>query len=122
MFGDFERQALYGSEDGRSHLAQRASDFAPYRVTWNCRNTPRIGNTAVFLAGMKPGYRKFRRPDDGFDPEYLPYKRPEEQQERLVAAVRKLLGDNFDLEEIAILSPRRDSAAQRSTHPWLAPS
>jgi hypothetical protein len=120
MFGDFERQALYGGEDGRSHLARRVSDFSPYRLTWNCRNTPRIGNTAVFLARMKPGYRRFRRPDDGFDPEYLPYERPEEQQERLVAAVRKLLDDSFALEEITILSPRRDSAAQRCTDPWLS--
>jgi superfamily I DNA/RNA helicase len=121
MFGDFERQALYGGEDGRSQLARRASDPAPCQLTWNCRNTPRIGNTAVFLTHMKPGYRRFRRPDDGFDPEYLPYEKPEQQQERLVAAVRKLLDDNFALEEITILSPRRDSTAQRCTDQWLSP-
>jgi hypothetical protein len=120
MFGDFERQTLYGAEDGREHLAERISDFAPFRLTWNCRNTPRIGKTAVFLAHMEPGYRRFRRPDDGFDPDYLPYDTPEQQQERLAAAVRRLLNDNFGPDEITVLSPRRDSAAQRCIDPWLS--
>ena len=120
IFGDFERQALYGLDDGRRELVERMPGLPTFSLTANCRNLPRIGAAVEVLSGMDPGYRKFRRPDDGTLPRYYWYSDPCEQEQLLVQAVRDLRGEGYDLDDIAILSAkRRDSAAARCPDRWL---
>ncbi|KWW97918.1 nuclease [Carbonactinospora thermoautotrophica] len=122
LFGDFERQALYGLHDGRNELATRIPGLVSYTLTANCRNLPRIGAAVELLSGMSPGYRKFRRQDDGVQPRYYWYSNPDEQGQLLSRAVRELRDEGFELEEIVILSPRRSrSAATQCKDQWLRP-
>ncbi|MFF9078908.1 NERD domain-containing protein [Streptomyces rubiginosohelvolus] len=120
FFGDFERQALYGLNDGRTELDSRTTGLHAYSLTANCRNLPRIGESAKLLAGMTPGYKRFRRKDDGFQPRYYWYSGPEEQQQRLSQAIRDLRDEGLEYNEIVVLSPRRTGAAAlTATEPWL---
>lgn len=122
LFGDFERQAIYGLADGRPDIQERVPGLVTYGLTANCRNLPRIGAAAEMLSGMSPGYKRFRREDDGAQPRYYWYADPEEQSSHLAAAVRDLRDEGFELEEIAVLSMKRaGAAAQRCTDPWLRP-
>ncbi len=69
---------------------------------------------------MKPGYRRFRRPDDGADPEFIPIPRGQDQSAALAEAVRALRDDGYRLDEIVVLSPlRHGSTAETTTDPWL---
>jgi len=122
FFGDFERQALYGLDDGRLALAARIQGMPTFTLTANCRNLPRIGAAVELLSGMDPGYRRFRRPDDGTQPRYYWYSDPREQGQLLVQAVRDLRDEGYKLDEIAILGARRaQSAAAQCEDPWLRP-
>jgi hypothetical protein len=120
FFGDFERQAIFESGDGRELLRQRISGLATHRLTVNCRNLPRIGTTVNIFSRLKPGYQRFRRQDDGTDPLFVPYASTAEQSSKLVDAVRNLRDEGFGLDEILILSPlRSDSTAETTGDPWL---
>jgi Nuclease-related domain/UvrD-like helicase C-terminal domain/PhoH-like protein len=120
FFGDFERQALYGIEDGRDALRSRISGMASHSLTANCRNRPRIGAAVELLSGMSPGFKRFRREDDGAQPRYYWYIAHEEQQAQVVKAVRDLKAEGYGLDEIVLLSPRRDgSAAATTSDTWL---
>ena len=68
FFGDFERQALYGVDDGRAAVRARMPALAAHSLTANCRNLPRIGTATEVLASLSPGYKHFRRQDDGTQP------------------------------------------------------
>jgi UvrD-like helicase C-terminal domain/Nuclease-related domain/AAA domain len=121
LFGDFERQALYGLDDGREAIRARMPVLAAHTLTANCRNLPRIGTAAEALAGLSPGYKRFRRQDDGAQPRYHWYTQPAERSELLTRAIRELAAEGFEFDEIVVLSPRRgDSAAATSTDSWLA--
>jgi hypothetical protein len=120
FFGDFERQALFESGDGRELLRQRIPGLAAHRLTVNCRNLPRIGTTVNIFSKLKPGYQRFRRQDDGTDPSFVPCASGAEQSSKLVAAVRSLRAEGFGLDEILILSPLRSgSTAETTSDPWL---
>jgi len=122
FFGDFERQALYGLDDGRQELATRIQGVPMYTLTANCRNLPRIGAAVELLSGMTPGYRRFRRPDDGTQPRYYWYSSPQEQGQLLPQAVRDLREEGYALDEIVVLGARRQqSAASICEDPWLRP-
>ena len=120
FFGDFERQALFGLADGRAELRGRITGLASHTLTANCRNRPRIGAAAEVLASMSPGYKRFRREDDGVQPRYYWYRNPDDQQAHTVRAVRDLVAAGYGLEDIILLSPRRASCAATATDPWLA--
>lgn len=120
LFGDFERQAIYETGDGRNVLTERISGLATFVLTVNCRNLPRIGTVVEKLTHMIPGYRRFRRPDDGADPEFIPIRRGQDQSAALADAVRALRNDGYGLDEIVVLSPlRQGSTAETTTDPWL---
>lgn len=120
LFGDFEHQGLYGSESGRARLRARAPHLATYRLQHNCRNLPRIGRQVNLLSRLTPGYRDFRRQDDGIDPTLRSYRSGEDQSPLLVAALRDLQGEGFALNEIVVLSARRDGATAATTSDsWL---
>lgn len=121
-FGDFVQQALYGTTDGRDELRERSPAVAFSRLSSNCRNLPRIGNTAQTLSAMSPGYSRYRRGDDGVQPITRAYATEEEEQRQLSEAVRLLRDEGFALEDIVILGPRKEgSVAATCTDPWLSP-
>jgi superfamily I DNA/RNA helicase len=120
FFGDFERQAIYGEVDGRDLLRARVPHLAVHRLTENCRNLPRIGYQVNVLSNLQPGYRHFRRQDDGVDPVFQAYKAGTDQSPLLTEAVRQLRDEGYELNEIVVLSPlRTGSTAETTTDPWL---
>jgi hypothetical protein len=120
LFGDFERQAIFATADGRELLRRTIPGLATHRLTCNCRNLPRIGYTVNAFSKLKPGYGRFRRQDDGFDPTSIAYTSDDDQSRQLVRCVRNLQADGFGLNEIAVLSPVRSrSIAQTTADPWL---
>lgn len=120
LFGDFERQAIFENENGRERLRARAPYMSAYKLVQNCRNLPRIGFQVNLLSHLQPGYRQFRRIDDGVDPTLRQYPAGQEQSALLVSAIRGLRDDGYDLSEMVVLSPLRDcSTAATATDPWL---
>ncbi|MBJ7603128.1 MAG: NERD domain-containing protein [Candidatus Dormibacteraeota bacterium] len=120
FFGDFERQALYDLEDGRAALRARIADLACHTLMTNCRNRPRIGSAVELLAAMSPGYKRYRRQDDGAQPRYYWYGTAEEQEAKTIQAIRDLKAEGYEFEEIVLLSPRRGgSIAATTTDQWL---
>ncbi|AXH96793.1 nuclease-related domain-containing DEAD/DEAH box helicase [Ornithinimicrobium avium] len=127
MFGDFEKQMLYGGgHDGRGELAARCSHFSKPTLSHNCRNTPQIGSAASRLSGMPMNaYRGYRRRDDGVRPIFRAYTSAIEQQQQLLAALDTLTSEHYGSSEIVILSAKtEDSAAAvlaENGSPRLAP-
>jgi hypothetical protein len=104
-FGDFEKQTIYGNESGQSLLQERIPGIANFRLIRNCRNLPRIGYQTNLFSQLSPGYKKFRREDDGTDPRIIRYEHEEELTGLLSNAIAELRGAGFDLSEIVVLSP-----------------
>lgn len=120
LFGDFERQAIYQGGDAQALLLERIPGLATFSLTVNCRNLPRIGTVVQRLSHMTPGYRRFRRDDDGADPDFIPVARGQDQSAELAEAVRALREQGYSLDEIVVLSPLRvGSTAETTTDPWL---
>lgn len=122
IFGDFEKQAIYGS-DGLTvddFLEKRGSRAPRYSLRINCRNTPRIAEFAHLLGGLAPGYRRILRPDDGVNPEVRYYANATEQRELLVEAMEELFGDGFRGQEVVVLSRKASGACASSVTetPW----
>lgn len=111
MFGDFERQAIYGGRGNQRHLAERTPYSYPFRLYRNCRNTPRIGYLAAQTAGLGNVYRGFRRPDTNIDPRFLWYETPAEQARHLVSALDQLRSEHYTPADIVVLSPLADAPA-----------
>jgi Nuclease-related domain/AAA domain len=119
FFGDFERQAIYGSDEGslEALLRQRASSVARYSLRVNCRNTPRISELAQLLGGMSPPYRHVLRPDDGVEPVLLFYS-GDDQSQKLLSSLEELYAEGFRGSDITILSARAQGAcASIVNHP-----
>lgn len=120
FFGDFERQAIFDVPDGRQLLRSRIGHLTTHRLTTNCRNLPRIGYHVNTFSNWEPGYQRFRRMDDGFDPTVLTYKSGQNQSELLLSAIHSLRSDGYELDEIVVLSPlEKTSTAGCTTDPWL---
>ena len=120
LFGDFERQAIFENQDGRGRLLERMPHSATYKLVYNCRNLPRIGYQVNLMGRLQPGYRQFRRLDDGADPVVRPYSSGQELSPLLVEAIRGLKDEGFALDEIVVLSPlRQHSTAATTDDPWL---
>lgn len=120
LFGDFERQALYGAPDGRNLIRERTAGLTLHRLTVNCRNLPRIGHIVESFSKLNPGFRRFRRLDDGVNPSFEPFRTGEDQSPALVRTINALRGEGYKLNEIAVLSPLASgSTAQTTTDPWL---
>jgi hypothetical protein len=114
LFGDFENQAIYGAatDDLFAVLAARAPGTAAYRLSVNCRNTPRVAELIHLLGGLTPPYSEVRRPDDGADPELRYYESREEQAAMLEKTLARLTKDGYSAGDIVVLSPlARDSCA-----------
>lgn len=120
MFGDFERQAIFGNTTGRTGLRSRAADAVEAVLGRNCRNTPRVGRMAAILAGLKPGYQGFRRPDDGVNVAFLLYASASDQERLLLTQLKKLHQEGYEADDIVILSTKANGAAASSRDAALA--
>ncbi|MEU0188922.1 NERD domain-containing protein [Streptomyces afghaniensis] len=120
LFGDFERQVIYDDGTGRELLRTRLPRLPICRLTMNCRNLPRIGYSVNMFSGLKPGYQKFRRGDDGMNPGWLKYEAGSDQTPLLLEAIQRLRDDHYKLHEIVVLSPLAEgSVAASTTDQWL---
>ena len=113
LFGDFERQAIYDDGAGRELLRARMPRLPSCRLTMNCRNLPRIGHSVNMFSGLEPGYRKFRRGDDGMNPGWLKYEAGSDQTPLLLEAIQRLRDDHYQLHEISCSAHWRKGQSRR---------
>lgn len=123
MFGDFDKQVIYGAADMEldEFLKDRGGHAPICSLTVNCRNAPGILELTCALDGDELDLRKIRRQDEGMEPELLFFDNPTEQQELLLESLENLYTDGYTGRDIVILSPRHDeasSAASIDTQPW----
>lgn len=122
IFGDFERQALYG-EGGVSldrFCTTRGGNPARFHLSVNCRNVPRVVELVRLLGGLASGYSRVRRLDNGFEPRLKFFANSDEQCGLLAAALAELYQDGFAGSDIAVLSPRAAGCCAETidTSPW----
>lgn len=123
LFGDFERQMLYGRdrEAAEELLRARLGASAKCSLRVNCRNTPRVAALSYLLGKLAPNYLRVLRPDDRIEPVITYYATPSQQRKRLVSILERLYRDSFSGEDIVILSPKarlRCAAATIAENPW----
>ena len=116
FFGDFENQSIYGAANiSLEEFKNARCSHAPvFDLRINCRNTPRVAELVHLLAGLTPPYRRILRPDDGQEPEIHYYSNSAEQQSLLLNSIGTLQEEGFTAREVAILSPRGDTACVAS--------
>ena len=121
MFGDFERQSIYGASDVSLEDFRAARGQPPlYSLRDNCRNTPRIASFATLLGGLRPGYDTVLRPDEGLAPRMRYYSDRAVQTGILEELLGGLYKEGYAGDDIVILSPISDGCAARSlsNEPW----
>ena len=129
MFGDFERQMLYGQDRNRMEelLRARLGSFPRCSLRVNCRNTPRIAALSHLLGKLVPNYSRILRPDDQIEPLISYYATPSQQRKELTSVLEKLQRESFTTDDIVVLSPKAGSrcvSASIAEKPWsdrLAP-
>lgn len=111
MFGDFERQMLYGQDRYLTDdlLQTRFGSFARCSLRVNCRNTPRVAALSHLLGKLAPNYSRVLRPDDRVEPTIIYYAAPSQQRKQLVTLLERLHRESFSSEDIVILSPKAGS-------------
>lgn len=130
MFGDFERQMLYGQDRDKVEevLRTRCGTFARGSLRVNCRNTPRVATLSQLLGRLTPNYSRILRPDDHIEPTISYYATPSQQRKELGRTLERLFKESYSGDDIVVLSPKagaRCVAANVAEEPWrgqLAPS
>jgi hypothetical protein len=109
IFGDFQRQAIFGSATGdemKALLKQSAANFSKGRLTMNCRNTRNIGEETALLSGFdSPPYRMGQIP--GLPVDYRHYDSTDAQRTALAGTLRRLLADHVKPADIIVTSRLR---------------
>jgi Nuclease-related domain/UvrD-like helicase C-terminal domain/PhoH-like protein len=123
MFGDFERQMLYGQDRDQTDelLRARFGAFARCSLRVNCRNSPRVATLSHLLGKLTPNYSRILRPDDRIEPVITYYSTPSQQRRGLVATLDRLYRESFAGDDIVLLSPKagqRCAAAGVAENPW----
>jgi hypothetical protein len=123
LFGDFERQVIYGQDRDRADelLGTRLGSFARCSLRINCRNTPRIATLSYLLGKLAPNYSRVLRPDDQIEPVFTYYATPSQQRKELCSTLERLHRQSFAADDIVILSPKagsRCAAAGITEKPW----
>ena len=123
MYGDFERQMLYGQDRNQVDelMRTRFGSFAKCSLRVNCRNTPRVATLSHLLGRLTPNYSRVLRPDDRVEPVITYYATPSQQRKELVNTLERLCKDSFSGDDIVILSPKagpRCAAACVTEKPW----
>jgi ATP:corrinoid adenosyltransferase len=123
MFGDFERQMLYGQDRDQAEelLGNRCGTFAKGSLRVNCRNTPRVATLSHLLGRLTPNYSRILRPDDHIEPVIRYYATPSQQRRELGMALEHLFKESYIGDDIVVLSPRawpRCAAASVTDKLW----
>jgi hypothetical protein len=123
MFGDFERQMLYGQNRNliEELLRTRLGSFPRCSLRINCRNTPRIATISQLLGKLTPKYSRILRPDDRIEPQIVYYATPSQQRKELSNVLERLHKESFNGDDIIILSPKAGSrciSASITEKPW----
>ncbi len=111
LFGDFEKQAVYGAANLslQQVLRDRGGSAPVYSLRVNCRNVPRIAALMNLLGGLAPDYSRVLRPDDGVEPTVYHYRSRPEELAHLAKVLDGFLAEGFAGHEIIVLSPRAGS-------------
>lgn len=121
LFGDFRTQNIYMGADPRPTLRGRLGMDPPlFRLSVNCRNTPRVVALAGLVVGSGQEYSRVLRADDGSEPQLLFFRSDEEQERLLVRALEALYSEGITGREITIISPRATGmcASRIAAEPW----
>jgi ATP:corrinoid adenosyltransferase len=129
LFGDFERQAIFEAANValEEYCESRGGHPARFRLSVNCRNTPRIVELIKLLGRVPDSYSRVLRPDTGSEPRMKFSATGEAQCELLAEALEELYDSGLTGSEIAVISPiGHGSCAERiGIAPWpdrLAPA
>jgi len=123
MFGDFERQMLYGQDRDQVEdlIRKRFGTFARGSLRVNCRNTPRVATLSHLLGRLTPNYSRILRPDDHIEPVISYYATPSQQRKELGKTLERLFKESYSGDDIVVLSPKagtRCAAASITDRPW----
>lgn len=129
MFGDFERQMLYGQNRDQADklIRERLSSMSKGSLRVNCRNTPRVASLSHLLGRLTPNYSRILRPDDNIEPVISYYATPSQQRKEFARTLERLFKESYSGDDIVVLSPKagsRCAAAGGIDKPWsdqLAP-
>ena len=107
IFGDFTRQALYGSDQGsRVDLSEYSEHFVRAKLTLNCRNTRRIAEETAIIGGFSTPPFKLGH-EVGMPVEHRYWRTAPDLLTTLEKTVRRLINDGLQLDDMVILSSRR---------------
>lgn len=125
LFGDFERQMLYGQDKSALDevIGARLGSFTKCSLRVNCRNTPRVAALSHLLGKLAPNYSRILRPDDRVEPVITYYATPSQQRKLLASTLECLHKESFSSEDVVILSPKagqRCVAASITEQPWCS--
>jgi hypothetical protein len=124
LFGDFERQALYGAADvsAEQFCSARGGSPSRFRLATNCRNTPRIVELTRLLCGLGDTYARVLRPDTGIEPSVRFVGSEDSAPTELAEILDELYRDGLRGSDIAVLSPLADGccAARVMQAPWAS--
>jgi hypothetical protein len=123
IFGDFERQSIFGAMTMSldDFCSRRGGSPARFHLGNNCRNAPRIVEFIKLLGRLDSGYSRVLRPDTGSDPRIKFQAAPEAGCELLAETLAELYKAGFAGHDIAVLSPAasRSCAERISQPPWV---
>lgn len=106
IFGDFNRQAIFGNyppDQLKGLLVSACPHYARGRLTMNCRNTRNIGEETALLSGFSsPPYIMGQVVGPPVDYHY--YGTAESQRAALVQFLGRLLSDGVSASDVVVLS------------------
>lgn len=117
-FGDLTNQVVFSNSDPLAVVNHRFAGVPKYRLTRNCRNTPRIASLAALVGQLRLGYGDVLRSDDAVDPEWRFFSTNEEQLHLLIETLDGLLAEGFAPRDIAVLSFGSPGVASELAGPW----
>lgn len=122
LFGDFERQSIYGNASIalQDFLVGRGASAPVYSLRTNCRSTPRLATLVRLLSHLDPDYVRVLRPEDGVEPELHFYADDRNGSQLLIQILSVLEQAGYAGDDVVVLSPRAsDSTAARvRDQPW----
>ena len=120
MFGDFNNQDIFGSGGMglTTFMEERSGNASLFQLGVNCRNAPRVADQVNILTGVN--YSQIRRSDNDMQSQLIVYTDNDDQEKKLVKYLEDCsVKDKLRPEDIIVLSPRSDCAADRmSAKPW----
>lgn len=109
IFGDFDKQAVYGhTVDCRELLKARSPGHTIFRLTDNCRNAFPVAKSIEYLCSPDPGYKKILHQGNAAEIGVGFYAEPNSQVKRLETELLTLL-KAFDANDIVVLSSKADN-------------